>query len=118
LATPPSGFTFESGGLNSSGCNGQGNFFCFAANSVPNTLLPSGSSLSFNFSVAASNFDGYDPDFKINWVGTQRNYNLVSLPLSPTTEGPPTTELPEPGMLPLFAVGLAGLLFVRRRATA
>src|SRR5690349_15766924 len=24
------GFTFQAGGLNSSGCNGNGNFFCFA----------------------------------------------------------------------------------------
>jgi hypothetical protein len=38
------------------------------------------STLSFVFDIALSSgsFAGYEPDFKINWVGTQINYDLVS----------------------------------------
>ena len=30
VVTAPAGFDFHFGGLNSSGCNDRGNFFCFA----------------------------------------------------------------------------------------
>src|SRR5690349_15109518 len=58
FASAPSGFTYESGGLNSSGCNGSGNFFCFSANTNPSgPALAANSSLSFDFSLAALSLD-------------------------------------------------------------
>src|SRR5690242_13407363 len=51
-ATPPAGFVLVNGGLNSSGCDGNGNFYCFDNPSIPPTPanpLPANSSLSFAF---------------------------------------------------------------------
>jgi len=117
-AGPPSAFNFMPGGLSSSGCDGKGNFFCFAANSTPSgpTPLAANSSLMFDFAVNAKNLAGWDPDFKINWVGTQNNYDLVSMPLLAPTEAPPPTAVPE--VEPAGAMGaltlLAGALAVLR----
>ena len=38
MKTSTSTFTEQDGGLNSSGCNGNGNFFCFKANTTPTSL--------------------------------------------------------------------------------
>ena len=108
-AVAPIGFTYVAGGLNSSGCNNsQANFFCFAANTTPTgPALAANSTLSFVFDLTLSSgsFTGYVPDFKINWVGTKNNYNLVSLPLDPTNNVP----VPEPSTMALVATGLLGL---------
>src|SRR5260370_39363666 len=86
-ATPPSGFSLELGGLNSKGCDGSGNFFCFKANTTPPSTpaLAANSSLSlvFDVTISSGSFAGYAPDFKINWVGSQNNYDLVSATLTP-----------------------------------
>ncbi len=116
-ATAPTGFTEQSGGLNSGGCDGTGNFFCFSANTDPTgPALAANSTLTFVFDVTLSSgtFAGYDPDFKINWDGTKNNYDLVSQALAPTD---PPTVTPLPGALPLFAGGLAlvGFLTGRRK---
>jgi hypothetical protein len=119
--TAPAGFTEQSGGLNSGGCDGNGNFFCFLANTDPTgPALAANSTLTFVFDVTLSSgtFAGYDPDFKINWDGTKNNYDLVSQALAPTD--PPLTATPLPGALPLFAGGLALVGFVtgRRKRSA
>jgi hypothetical protein len=104
------GFTFVMGGLNASGCNMQGDFYCFENNSTPSSVLPANSQLSFTFDVtvgSASDWTGYNPNFKIDWAGTN-SYNLVSQKLSPTI-------VPLPAALPLFLGGLASLGFMRRR---
>ncbi len=107
-ATAPSGFTFMTGGLSSGGCNGSGNFFCFSGSTPSGPALAANSVLDFAFDVTLSSgsFAGYDPSFKINWVGTNNNYDLVSQQLSTT---------PLPGALPLFAGGLGFLAFVLLR---
>jgi hypothetical protein len=120
VAGTMSGFTFMTGGLNAMGCNGQGNFFCFQANTAPTgPALAANSSLQFTFDVTVANagdFTGYIPDLKIEWLGTKstgnsNGYNLVSAPLTPT-------PVPLPAALPLLLGGIAGLGFMRRRKAA
>ena len=116
MINPPSIFTEQGGGLNSSGCNGNGNFFCFKAKTTPTSSpeLDPNSSLTFVFDVTLSSgtFAGYSPDFKIDWIGSKNNYDLVSAQLDPTL-----TQTPIPGALPLFAGGggLLGFLSWRRK---
>lgn len=108
-ATLP-GFTTFAGGLNSSGCNGKGNFFCFNNNMTPTTVLPANSTVDyvFNVTAAAGSFP-YTPDFKIYWVGTKTGtYDLVSLPLAPTA-------VPLPAAAWLLLSGIAGIGAMARR---
>jgi hypothetical protein len=113
MITPPSGFTYQTGGLNSSGCDGKGNFFCFSANSTPpnSPALAADSTLAFVFdvTVSSSTFTGFE-GFKIDWIGDKNNYDLVSKPLSPTWLTPPppaTPATPLPGAVWLFGTVLA-----------
>jgi hypothetical protein len=117
MVTPPTGFNFVVGGLNSTGCNGSGNFYCFDNTSIPptpTTAFPADDTLTFVFDVttAKGEFAGYTPDFKIDWVGSKNNYDLVSLPLA---IDPPTT-VPEPATLGLLgSMLLMGSVAIRRR---
>jgi hypothetical protein len=83
-ATAPSGFAYMSGGLNAAGCDGNGGFFCFLGPTPASTVLAANSSLLYNFSVTATGISSWAPSFKINWDGTNNNYDLVSkgIPIS------------------------------------
>jgi hypothetical protein len=109
------GFTFMTGGLNAMGCDGSGNFFCFKANSAPVApALPANSSLTYIFDVTAAgagDFAGYNPAFKIQWLGTHNHYDLVSETLTPT-------PVPLPAALPLLLSAIAGIGWMRRRKGA
>jgi len=50
-------------------------------------VLGANSSLVYGFSVTGTGVNSWAPDFKINWVGTKNNYDLVSLaiPISPAS---------------------------------
>ena len=108
------GFAFMTGGLNAMGCDGAGNFFCFKANTAPTApALAANSALQFTFDVTvakAGDLAGYNPDLKIQWLGSKSGkYDLVSQTLTPT-------PVPLPAALPLFLGGIAGLGFMRRKA--
>ena len=108
------GFTFMTGGLNAMGCDGSGNFYCFKANTKPTgPALPADSELLFTFDLTvaqAADFAGYNPDFKIQWLGGKSGkYDLVSQTLTPAV-------VPLPAPLPLLIGGIAALGFLRRRS--
>jgi hypothetical protein len=115
--TAPPNFTFVAGGLNSTGCDGNGNFFCFDNTTIPPTPTTlAGSPITIDFTAtlnAGGTWAGYAPAFKIDWVGTQNNYNLVSQDIPVNTGGtpppPPPPPAPEPASLAIFGMGLLGL---------
>jgi len=108
---PPTGYTGASlgglaaidGGLNASGCNGSGNFFCF--DGVHQAVA--GSTMSLDFTITASSFEGYVPHLKVDWNGSANNYNLVSTDM--------VAAVPEPETYAMFLAGLGAMGFVARR---
>ena len=77
--------------------------------------LPPNSQLTFAFDLTvaqAGDLANYDPDFKIQWLGSNAGkYDLVSQRLTPTV-------VPLPAALPLLLSGLAGFGFMSRRRAA
>ena len=120
-AGAPSGFTFNNNlGLSANGCHGPGNYFCFSANTPPSgSPLAADSVLSFVFTetIFSGSFAGYDPGFKIDWIGTKNHYDLVSLALAPTS-GTSGGSVPEPASLALFGAGMLGFGWLARRRSA
>lgn len=117
-ATQPAGWSYTLGGLAASGCNGTGNFFCFTNPSPGTTALPAGSSRSYNFSVTASSaadLTSWNPDFKIDWVGSNTHYDLVSLALAPQA-APEIDSASALGALTLLGGSLVVMLNRRRKA--
>ena len=108
-----SGFTFQSGGLDSSGCNGHGSgFFCFTNTGATFDFSSHTASLDFSVTSTAGSWDTWAPSFKIDWIGSKRNYDLVSLPI-PLNTAPP---VPEPGTWALMLVGFGGIGVAMRRS--
>jgi hypothetical protein len=115
------GFTFQTGGLNSTGCDGSGNFFCFKNTSAVFTSpLPSAGSLLFSVtSNTIGSWTTWAPDFKIDWTGTANNYDLVSqvIPLNNCTGAGcpvitpfiPDGAVPEPATWLMMIVGFAAI---------
>lgn len=109
--SPPTGYTSAmlgsiaatDGGLNANGCNGTGNFFCF--DGVHQAV--NGSTMSLDFTVNASSFEGYVPHLKVDWDGSKNNYNLISADM--------VAAVPEPETYAMFIAGLGAMGFVARR---
>jgi hypothetical protein len=117
--TAPPGFSFKLGGLNSSGCNLTGNFFCFS-NTSASFPSPLPSSLTFTFNVTANQaglWEAYAPDLKIDWTGSQNNYDLVSKPILVGGEPTPTqfSVTPEPATWAMMILGFGFIGAMMRR---
>jgi hypothetical protein len=116
--SPPTGYSGAQlgaiaagpGGLNSSGCNGHGNFFCF--DGVHEAV--SGSTMSLDFTISATSFDDWAPHLKVDWIGSARNYDLVSKDMV----GDPTPPVPEPETYAMLLAGLGAMGFLARRRQA
>jgi hypothetical protein len=121
------GFTFVPGGLASSGCDGSGGFFCFDNTAIPpiplSPLITGPVTLVFSATLTTGTWAGYTTALKIDWVGSEKNYSLVSeeIPVNTTCPDcqitPVIVDTPEPMTLAVLGVGLLGLGVVRRRAT-
>ena len=113
--TSPTGYNFILGGLNSSGCqiNANANFFCFDNTAIgPTPTTPLSGPLTFTFNVTANTAGlwlNYAPSFKIDWVGTQRNYDLVSQPI------PVNTGVPESATWAMMLLGFGAVGYMMRR---
>ena len=113
---PPTGYTGAmlggiaavDGGLNASGCNGTGNFFCF--DGVHQAV--SGSTMSLDFTITASSFEGYVPHLKVDWNGSENNYSLVSANMVGAV------PVPEPETYAMLLAGLGAMGFLARRRQA
>ena len=128
----PTGWLFADSNVNQGGCSGNDapNFYCFDNSAVP--PIPSSPAndltgpLVYVFDVtleAGNSWAGYNPSFRIDWVGAENNYSFVSDPIGvdptcPSCTPTPFTPVPEPASVAALGSGLvalAGVLGWRRR---
>jgi hypothetical protein len=66
--------------------------------------------LDFSVTNTTDAWDSWAPDFKIDWTGSQNNYDLVSLAI------PVNTGVPEPATWALMLLGFGGIGMAMRRS--
>lgn len=127
LTKPDPRFQFQTGGLNSTGCNGTGNFFCFDNTTIPPTpaspLITGPVVLGFEVTLLpGGSWTNYSTALKIDWVGSQNNYSLVSADIPVNVDNcpdciinPTGSPVPEPATAAILLAGLAALGIVSRR---
>jgi hypothetical protein len=77
--------------------------------------------IGFEATLTSGSWANYTTALKIDWVGSQNNYSLVSeeIPVNTTCPdcviNPVIVDTPEPMTLAVLGTGLAGLAVVRRR---
>jgi len=109
------------GNVGQGGCVANpSNFFCFDNSAVPPTPVDELSgTLVFVFDVTldpGNTWAGYNPSFRIDWVGPdQNNYSFVSEPIGVTQGCPRCTpdtrsvDVPEPASIAALGSGLVAL---------
>ena len=69
----------------------------------------SGSTMSLDFTITASSFEGYVPHLKVDWNGSENNYDLVSANM---------VAVPEPETYAMLLAGIGAMGFLARRRQA
>jgi len=107
------GTAFTAGGLNASGCNGSGAFFCFDLDPPPAVAAD----MSFDIKVTGTTFTfspANAPDLKIDWSASTADVDTAGVPDVDTHLGSLFSEslsvaVPEPATWAMMLLGIGAI---------